>query len=391
MDFSFTPEEEAFREQVLSFLKEELSPEVRERHRDLTDYSWVDEELEHEFRRRVSASGLLGMGWPKEYGGQGKRGFYGPITAFEMARANAPGHFHGTRIIGPSIMLFGSEEQKRSFLPKIASGEVDFSLGYSEPGAGSDLANLQTRAVTDGDDFVITGQKIFTSGAHRADYCWMVARTNPNVPKHKGISIFLVPFKTPGITIRPLWTMAGWRHNEVFFDGARVPKSSLVGERDRGWYHLMTALDFERSGFLYLGGAQRLFEVLVKYCKSATRNGKSLAQDPMVRRELAQLKIELDAAMRLSKRVPWMQETGQSPTTESSMSKIWVTELTRRICQTGTRIMGLYGGLMAGSPLAPAEGQLAFSYLDTIRTTIAAGSNEVQRNIIAQRGLGMPR
>ena len=391
IDFQFTSDELAFQAQMRAFLDQALSPEARRKHLDYTDQNWVDEELETEVRKGLSATGLLGASWPREYGGKGKKGAYNSLASYEMARANAPGHYHGVRIIGPSLMLFGSDEQKRFFLPKIARGEIDFSLGYSEPGAGSDLAALQTRAVADGDDYVITGQKIFTSGAHRADYCWMVARTNPDVPRHKGISIFLVPFKTPGITIRPLYTIAGWRHNEVFFDSVRVPKSTLVGERDRGWYHLMTALDFERSGFLYQGGAQRLFDALAASCKTATRNGKPLAEDPGVRQKLAALRIDLDAGMRLCKRVAWMQARGESPTTESSVSKIWCTELMQRICHVGTQIMGLYGGLMPGSPHAAAEGVLAFGYLDTVRTTIAAGSNEVQRNIIAQRGLGMPR
>ena len=391
MDFAFTPEEEAFRTELKGFLEREFSAEVRAAHLDYQDQAWVDEELELAFRQRLSEANLLAAAWPKEYGGLGKQGAYTSIIAFEMARANAPGIFHGVRIIGPSLMIFGSEEQKAYFLPKIAGGELEFSLGYSEPGAGSDLANLQTRAEADGDDFVINGQKSFTTGAHRADYCWMVARTNPHVPKHKGISIFLVPFDTPGITIRPLTTIAGWRHNEVFFDNVRVSKTALVGEQDQGWYHLMTALDFERSGFLYYGGAQRLYDGLIAYCKSATRNGKPLTLDPDVRRKLAQLRIDMGTGLRFTKRVAWMQGTGQVPNAEASMSKIWATDLMQRICRVATQIMGLYGCLLPPSPYLPGQGEHTFGYLDTVRTTIAAGSSEVQRNIIAQRGLDMPR
>ncbi|MCL0102169.1 acyl-CoA dehydrogenase family protein, partial [Dehalococcoidia bacterium] len=196
MDFAFNPEEEAFRAELVSFLEQELSEDQRTAHLDFWDQAWVDEDLEHQFRRRLSATGMLAMAWPEEYGGKGRKGSYNSIIAYEMARANAPGIFHGVRIVGPSLMIFGSEEQRKFFLPKIAQGELEFVLGYSEPGAGTDLGNLQTRAEADGDEFVITGQKIFTTGAHRADYCWMVARTNQDVPKHKGISIFLVPFDT---------------------------------------------------------------------------------------------------------------------------------------------------------------------------------------------------
>ncbi len=392
MDFGFTPEEEAFQTQVSAFVRRELPPERRRQHLDYTEQSWVDGDLETQFRKSLSASGLLSVGWPREYGGGGKKGAYNAVLAFELARAWAPGMPpQGMNIVGPSLMVFGSEEQRRHFLPRIVRGEIEFCLGYSEPGAGSDLAAIQTRATEDGDDFIINGQKIFTTGAHRTEYTWMVARTNPNVPKHKGISLFLVPMATPGITVRPLWTMSGWRHNEVFFDNVRVPRSTLVGEKDRGWYHLAIALDFERNGFVRYGEIMALLDDLVAYCKTTARDGHPLSRKPRVRQMLAELRTDLDVGMRLSKRIIWMQSQGLPPNAESSMNKIWASELIQRVCHFGTQIMGLYGCIQPPSPHQWASGRITHGYLDNVRTTVSAGSNEIQRNVIAQRGLGLPR
>ncbi len=391
MDFSFSPEEQAYQAEVRAFLERELTPQRRREHLDYTDQSWSDEALEREFRRALIESGLMGYSLPEEYGGRGEAGAYNAILAYEMARARAPGVYHSVYIIGPSLIAFGSPEQRRHFLPRIARGEVEFCLGYSEPGAGSDLASLETRAVADGDDFVITGQKAFTTAAHRVEYCWMVARTNPEVPKHKGLSLFIVPMDAPGVTVRPVWTVPGWLHNEVFFDGVRVPKTALVGERDRGWYHLMTALDFERSGFLYYGEAQRLLDELLDYCRIIWRHGRPLSRDPRVRQKLAQLQIELDTGLRLVKRIIWMQSRGHVPGVEASVNKVWATDLLQRICQQGTAIMGPHGTLMPSSPYVFRQGQPAYGYLETLRSTVSVGANETQRTIIAQRGLRMPR
>lgn len=391
MDFSFSADEQAYQAEVRAFLDRELTPERRRERLDYTDQSWADETLDREFRQALTQSGLMGYSLPVEYGGRGKPGAYNAILSYEMARARAPGVYHSVYIIGPSLMAFGSDEQRRHFLPRIARGEVEFCLGYSEPGAGSDLANLETRATADGDDYVITGQKSFTTAAHRVEYCWMVARTNPDVPKHKGVSLFIVPMDAPGVTVRPMWTVPGWQHNEVFFDRVRVPKSALVGERDRGWYHLMTALDFERSGFLYYGEAQRLLDELLDYCRITWRDGRPLSRDPRVRQKLARLRIEMDTGLRMVKRIIWMQSRGEVPSVEASVNKVWATDMLQRICRFGTEIMGLAGTLMPSSPYVFHQGQLAYGYLETLRSTVSIGANETQRNILAQRGLNMPR
>ena len=391
MNFDFSAEEQDYQRRVREFLDRELSPERRRNHLDLTDQQWSDLPLERSFKRALSESGLTGYSLPVEYGGQGKTGAYNAILSYEMARARAPGVYHSIYIIGPSLMAFGSEEQKRTFLPKIARGEIEFCLGYSEPQAGSDLSAVETRAVSQGDEYVITGQKAFTTHAERTEYCWMIARTNTEVPRHRGLSLFVLPMDTAGITVRPIVTVSGWKHYEVFFDDVRVPKTALVGQEDRGWYHLMTALDFERSGFLYYGEAQRLMDDLMAFCRSTRRHGKPLTQDPLVRQRLAEFQIGIDAGLRFVKRIVWMQSRGESPGVEASINKVWATDLLQKMCRLGTQMMGLYGTLQPPSPYLPGQGELAYGYLETLRSSISIGTNEVQRNIMAQRGLGMPR
>ena len=323
MDFAFSKEEEEYQRQVRRFMEATLTPERRRRGRDLRDQQWSDRDLEREFKRELSEAGLTGYSLPAEHGGRGIPGAYNAILSYEAAYARAPGVYHSVYIIGPSLSAFGSEEQRRFFLPKIARGEVEFMLGYSEPGAGSDLAGVETRAVADGDEYVINGQKSFSTHAQRTEYAWMIARTNPDVPRHRGLSLFVIPMTTEGITVRPIPTVAGWDHAEVFFENVRVPKTALVGEQDRGWYHLMTAIDFERSGFLYYGEAQRLFDELLDFCRSTRRNGAPLTKDPVVRRQLARMRTEIDAGLRLMKRIVWLQQSGQAPNTEASINKVW--------------------------------------------------------------------
>jgi len=391
MDFSFSSEEQRYQEEVRAFMERALPPNRRHAHLDLSDQQWSDPPLEREFKRELSESGLTGYSLPTEFGGQGKPGAYNAILSYEAAYARAPGVYHSVYIIGPSLTVFGSDEQRNFFLPRIARGEVEFMLGYSEPGAGSDLASVETLAVIDGDDYVINGQKSFSTHAQRTEYAWMIARTNVDVPKHRGLSLFLVPMETPGITVRPIQTVAGWNHAEVFFENVRVPKTALVGEQDRGWYQLMTAIDFERSGFLYYGEAQRLFEEVLNFCRTSHRNGTSLAKDPAIRQKLALMLTDINAGLRLVKRNVWMQSAGLVPNTEAAVNKVWATEMIRRICHLGTQIMGHYGNLMPMSPHLPGLGQPAYGHLETIRSPVSIGANEVQRNIIAQRGLGMPR
>ena len=294
----------------------------------------------------------------------------------------------GVTWVGPALMVIGSEEQKREHLPMIAKGESVWCTGYSEPGAGSDLASLQTRAVEDGDDYVINGQKVWTSAAHRADWCWLAARTDPDAPKHKGISMFLLDMKTPGVTVRPLISMTGSHDlNEVFLDDVRIPKTNLVGEKNRGWYHLAMALDFERTvGVGMVAGEQRSIDDLTGYVKE-----KGLGGDPIIRHRMADLIVEANVARLLAYRLVWLQVEGRMANFEASISKNAMGVLSQHVGNVGMQILGLYGQLEEGSKWAQLRGRIALRYQFSLAGNIAGGTLEVNKNIIAQRGLGMPR
>jgi len=319
------------------------------------------------------------------------------IYNLETARMRAPSPLYigglGVAIIGPTIMHYGSEEQKQEFIPKMLSGEHMWCQGFSEPGSGSDLASLQTRAVRDGDDYVINGQKIWTTVAHISQYMLMLARTDPNAPKHKGLSYFIVPMNTPGITVRPLFNMADTHEfNEVFFEDVRVPANCLVGEENRGWYMAATTLDIERSSIGSAVGQQHNVEDLIRFSQENSNNGVvRTGSDPALRYELAERFIETEAAMMLSYRVVTMQAKGLIPNYESSAVKLYAMELAQRIANTGMRLLGLYGLLDRASKWSPLKGRLEYQYLRSVANTIEGGTSEIQRNIVATRGLGLPR
>ena len=393
MDFRFTPEQEAFREELREFLREEL-PAKWEPGDPYGGDGEGDAASVWELGRRMTAKlaerKWLAMAWPKEYGGLDAPHMQQLIYNEEMAYHSAPGGGGmGVAWVGPAIMLYGSDEQKQRYLPKITSGEDVWCTLYSEPSAGSDLAALQTRAVQDGDDFVINGQKIWTSGATRSNWGWLAARTDPEAPKHKGISTFVVPMDAPGISIRPLVNMAGSAgFNEVFFDNVRIPKENLVGEINRGWYHVAVALDFERSGIQAYAGGRRTLERLVELAREQPASTRRSRQ---VRLRLADRAVELAAGTNIAYRIPWMQSKGIIPNHEASISKLFGSEFTQRMAATGLQLLGLFGGLSPGSKHAPLKGRLERSYLGSVASTIAAGTSEVQRGIIAMRGLGLPR
>src|SRR5579884_1234437 len=271
MNFRFTPSQEAFRQELRDFLREEL-PKVKD-----TPEGEMFGAFSQPFSKKLAERGWIGLAWPKEYGGQELGHIERTIFTEEMVLHEAPTayHFIAERQMGPSLIRHGTEEQKRFFLPRIASADVSYSIAMSEPGAGSDLANVQTRAVRDGDEYVVNGQKIWTSNAHLADWMWLVCRTDPNAPKHRGISILLVDMKSPGISVRPLINMAGTHgFNEVFFDSVRVPRKNLVGEENRGWYVVAENLDYERSGIERVAATGGLYRELVEYVRAHRgRNG----------------------------------------------------------------------------------------------------------------------
>lgn len=390
MDFRFTPEDDAFRREVQEFLKRELP----DWWHDTLDFHETDEawQFVRRFHKRLASRGWLAMAWPKQYGGQGAPVFQQMIFAEELAYNDAPGVDQGIMWVGPAILLYGNEEQKRLYIPKITGADVVFCTLYTEPGAGSDLAALQTKAIKDGDDYVIIGQKIFNSNADRADYGWLAARTDPTAPKHRGISTFVVDMKSPGITVRRLQTLGGlYTSNEVFLDEVRIPKDNLVGEENRGWYQMNASLDFERSGAATSARAKRVLEDLVEYAKATRRNGHALSKEPRVRTRLAQTAIEIEVARYMSYRVGSLQQRGESFNIPASLTKVFGTELSMRLYNTGMQIMGLHGLLKKGSKHAELGGKFAFNYLQVWGNMWGAGSSEIQRNIIANRGLGLPR
>ncbi len=392
MDWKWSNEEEGFRQEVRDYLKAELPTGWgKEIFYDQDD----DEQFKfaHEFTKKLAKKGWLVVSWPKDYGGQDWPFWKQVLFYEELAYAGAPIiGINAVRYLGPTIMLYGNEEQKQMHLPGIAGCEVTWCQGYSEPNSGSDLASLQTSAIEDGDDFVINGQKIWTSGAQHSHWIFMLARTDPQVPKHKGISYFLVDMKTPGITVQPLIDMSGGHHfNQVFFDNVRVPRSGLLGEKNNGWYMATTTLSFERAGVEGPMHAKRMLESLIDYSKQTKRNGKPLAKDPVIRQKLAQMAVEIDVARAIAYRVATAINGKQVPGPESPALKVFGSELFQRLSQVGMDLLGLYGQLKPGSKWAPLRGQIENLYVTSISRTIAAGTSEIQRNIIADRGLKLPR
>ena len=390
MDFRLTPEQERFRGEVQGFLREQLPAGWEQRLGDGEGDSDAAWELSRRFTFKLAEKKWLAMAWPVEYGGLSADHMTQMIYNEQMAYHRAPGGGGmGVAWVGPAIMLYGTDEQKRKFLPRITSGEDVWCTLYSEPGAGSDLAALQTRAVADGDEFVINGQKIWTSGAHRSNWGWLAARTDPDAPKHKGISTFVVPMDAPGITVRPLINMAGQHgFNEVFFDNVRIPKANLVGELNRGWYQVAVALDFERSGIQAYAGGRRTLEEITAFAREHRPLWQRNAQ---VRLALADRAVEVATGTLIAYRIPSMQSQGKIPNYEASMSKLFGSELSQRIAATGLKILGLYGNVAPGSKYAYLKGRLEQAYLTSVSSTIAAGTSEIQRGIIATRGLGLPR
>jgi len=297
----------------------------------------------------------------------------------------------GRVIVAPILLAYGSEEQKRRYLPLMARGEAAFCLGYSEPEAGSDLASLQTRAVAQGDDYVISGRKVFTSGAEASEYCWLAARTDPEAPKHRGISVFIVPMDVLGIQVRPLLNLldAHW-FNEVIFQDVRVPRVNRVGEENGGWQILTSALGVERLTLYRAFVHWRALWGLVRFAKATKVDGRPLFSQSRLRQRLAELMVGFEVSRLLLYRAVEMFERGEDLPAQAAMVKLFNTELAQQLYQTALQVLGPLGALREGSKYAPWLGAIAHGYLSGVQDTIGAGTSEVQRNIIARRGLGLP-
>ena len=380
MDFSLSREQAAFRTEIREFLSIEVPADISVEDGWISGYS-------PEFSRKLGRQGWIGLTWPKQYGGQEKSYLDRLILTEELLRAGAPvaAHWLGDRQVGPALLAHGSEDQKREILPQVCKGEIVFCLGMSEPGSGSDLASLRTRAEEEGDHYRLNGQKIWTSFAHVADYAYLVVRTDPDAPKHKGISEFMVDMKTPGINVRPLIDVTGEHHfNEVFFENVKVPKDRMIGEKDRGWYQIASQLDYERSGIERLLSNYRLFKDAICYAKE-----QGLTKDPLVRDTLAQLQIELDLGRSMVYKVAWYLTQKIVPNYEAAMAKCFCTEFEQRIAKFVSELLGDYAVLMPDSPHARLAGRAARGYLYAPAYTMQGGTSNILRNIIAIRGLGL--
>jgi alkylation response protein AidB-like acyl-CoA dehydrogenase len=386
MDFAFTAEEERFRDQLRRFLAEELPAWWRGMFVD-------DPRVFPETRRlcrALAARGWLTMAWPREWGGGDAGVWQQAILREEMWAHDEPRgpQYMNLNYIGPCILRFGTDAQKRRFLPPMAAGEVIWTQGFSEPDAGSDLAVLRTRAEPRGDHFVVRGQKSWNSYADApADWCFLLARTNAGAERHRGLSVLLVDMRTPGITVRPIPSMAGPHElNEIFFDDVVVPRDCLLGEQDRGWEVVTAGLTFERVGIARYARAGRVLELLVEHVRQAGR-----ATDPDVRQQLADLRVRCEAARLLTYRALSLQAEGRVPAVEASIARLHNTQLEQLAGHVGLELLGLDGLLTPEAPSAPLRGLAYRQWVLTIPTTITAGTTEVQKNIVAVHGLGLPR
>ena len=355
MRFEFTPEESDFRRQLSAFLDDALPTGWHGPADESRDDHWA---LNQRIKKGLADRGWFVMSWPREYGGADSSPMMNTIFAEEMAYRRAPGHDRfGTRMLGPTLMRFGSDSQRTEHLGAIARGEIQWCQGYSEPNSGSDLASLQTRAVLDGDNFIVNGAKIWTSLAHRADMMFMLVRTDPDAAPHRGISLLLVDMKSPGIQVLPIINMAGVHSfNQGVFDDVHVPKANLVGDLNDGWRVGMTVLNFERSGIDYAAWARAALEELVSYVKNDDSLVSTVKTNPEVRGNLAALNTEIEAARLLCYDVAWRQGQGAVPSAEASISKVAGTEVYAKVLDCGIELLSMYGVLELGSEQAELEG-----------------------------------
>ncbi|HVN88873.1 MAG TPA: acyl-CoA dehydrogenase family protein [Candidatus Binataceae bacterium] len=394
MDFNYSADDEAFRHEFRAWLEKNAPGDNLQSLAGGFEADEEDWKRKLGWFRKLASGGWTCVDWPKEFGGRGLSTLKTIIYHEELQRVNAPLPFIGSgpSLVGPTLMQWGTDEQKKRFIPKIITGEEIWCQGYSEPNSGSDLASLQTRATEDGDYFVINGQKIWTSQAQYADWAFVLCRTDPEAPKHRGISYILVDMKTPGITVRPLVQMSGAQgFNEVFFDDVRTPKKMLVGTKNNGWQVAIATLMFERG---VGGGGQPLIAVideLANLARRVNRNGRPAWESSEVRQKIAELKCEAQALKFTNLRNLTRRLKGLPPGPEGSMMKLGATELNMKIEMFAMELLGPYSQLELMAPHAIDDGRWSFRLLAARGGTIAAGTNQIQHNIIGERVLGLPK
>ena len=389
MRYDFTPEQLAWRDEVRAFLREHLTSALLDELRESGNEGQGP--LAREFILKLRDRGWWGLPWPQEYGGLGRSAIEQWIFVDELEGAGAPMLPLTVTSVAPTIMRVGTEEQKRYWLPRIKAAEVDFALGYSEPEAGTDLAALRTRAVLDGDTWVVAGQKMWNTMAHLATHNWLSVRTEPDAPKHKGISMMIVPMDAPGVSVQALYVWPGLRTNALFLDNVRVPRDYLIGERGMGFYYAAMALNFERLSLGSVAMTRRYFRELVTFVREFEIDGVRLRTNPWVRERLARLAVDIEAGRMLGLETAWVLDQGRVPAAESSMAKIFVSELAQRVADVGSEILGMAGQLHPEDPRAPLHGRLQWLYRVAPLLAFGGGTNEVQRNIVAMLGYGLPR
>ena len=391
MDFDFLPEEQKFADEVEAWLVDNHDDEVMDHHRE--NFSQLSDTPERcAFMKKLAAKGWLGMSWPKEFGGQEIEGVYEYILNEALSKHAAPQIGKGVGIIGKTLIRHGNDFQKNKFLPMVLNADVEFAVGYSEPEAGSDAANMQLKAEKVEGGWMLNGQKMWTTSAHFADWYWVGARTDPDKKKHDGLSLFLVNMDSPGLDVVSLPTIGKDTTNQVFFDDVFVPDDYLVGERGRGFHMISEALDLERFTMFTLSPIAHRSDVLVDWVKEATRDDEPLKDDPNVRQKIAQIVTDTAVAKALSTRfVCAAKSGGKPPTIESSQYKLFTTSLSQRVCKDALDIQGHEGAIMEGQDDAPLRGRFEGAYRATVNETVGGGSSEIQKNIIARRHLGLPK
>jgi hypothetical protein len=391
VEFEFSAEERAFAAELEAFLDAHAGPEVADANPEQLSQT-VDTPAKRAFMRKLAERGWLGMSWPKAYGGQEKSGIYDFLLTEALSRRGCPQPGKGVGIVGKTLIRHGSEKLKREFLPQIIRGEIEFAIGYSEPQAGSDAANMQLRATRVDGGWQLDGRKIWTTSAHFADWYWVGARTDTS-HKHKGITLFLVPMRHPGLTIHPTWTIGDERTNEVFFDDVFVHDDYVVGDLNHGFQYISEALDLERFTMFTLSPIADRTRVLVNWARAAKRDDQPVREDRDVRRVIANIVTDTAGAKALRPRCVCAAKegSGKPPTIESSQYKLFTTTLSQRVCDEALDLMSVAGTIREGQDEAPLRGRFEGAYRATMNETVGGGGSEIQKNIIARRHLGLPK
>jgi alkylation response protein AidB-like acyl-CoA dehydrogenase len=391
MDFEFSPEQLAFRDDVEQFLDANDDPVLFDVTRE-NMAQIADTPDRRAFMRKIAEQGWLGITWPAEWGGKEGDGVYEYLLNEALAARGGPQIGKGVGIIGKTILRHGTDKMKKEFLPQILRHDIDFAVGYSEPDAGSDAASMKLKATRDGDGWRLNGQKTWTTSAHFADWYWVGARTDPEAPKHNGITLFLVPLDHPGITINAIWTMGDERTNDVFFDDVFVPDDYVVGDLNHGFQYISEALDLERfTMFTYSPIEQRL-DLLCDYVAMETVDDEPLRDDPVIRQQVARLATDAEVARLLGLRfVAKSMKGGAPPTSEASEYKLFATELSKRLANASMDIGAPGSQLRVHTESAPMKGRAESTYRYTVIDTVGGGGSEIQKNIISRRKLGLPK